>query len=78
MAEIVFGKQVQVVSQDVDRYGRIVGIVYVDDVCVNEELIRNGLAWVLSTVLLQNSGLLGMDGVGNCSKGGKDWFVVAS
>jgi micrococcal nuclease len=43
---LVFGKQVRVVKQDIDRYGRIVGIVYADAVCVNEELVRNGLAWV--------------------------------
>jgi micrococcal nuclease len=35
-----------VVKHDVDRYGRIVGIVYVDDVCVSEELVRNRFAWV--------------------------------
>ena len=46
MADLVFGKQVQVVKQDVDRYGRIVGTVYIGNVCVNEELVRNGLAWV--------------------------------
>ena len=34
------------VKHDVDRYGRIVGIVYVGDICVNEEMVKNGLAWV--------------------------------
>jgi len=43
---MVFGKQVRGVKHDVDRYGRIVGIVYVGDICVNEELVRNGFAWV--------------------------------
>jgi micrococcal nuclease len=46
ISDLVFGKQVRIVKQDIDRYGRIVGIVYVGDVCVNEELVRNGLAWV--------------------------------
>lgn len=46
VADLVFGNQVRVVKQDLDRYGRIVGIVYVGDTCVNEELVRNGLAWV--------------------------------
>jgi micrococcal nuclease len=46
VSDMVFGKQVRVVKQDVDRYGRIVGIVICGDVCVNEELVRNGLAWV--------------------------------
>ena len=46
VADRVFGKQVWVVKQDVDRDSRIVGMVYVADVCVNEELVKNGLAWV--------------------------------
>jgi micrococcal nuclease len=46
VSDLVFGKQVRIVKQDIDRYGRIVGIVYVDDVCVNEKLVKNGLAWV--------------------------------
>jgi len=46
VSELVFGKQVRVVKKDIDRYDRIVGIVYVGDVCVNEEIVRNGLAWV--------------------------------
>jgi endonuclease YncB( thermonuclease family) len=45
-SDLVFGKQVRVIKQDIDRYGRIVGIVYVGDVGVNEELVRNGSAWV--------------------------------
>ena len=43
---LVYGKHVKVVQEDVDRYGRIVGMVYVDGVCVNEEIIKNGFAWV--------------------------------
>lgn len=46
LADMVFGKQVRVIRQDIDRYGRIVGIVYVVDVCINEEMVRNGLVWV--------------------------------
>jgi micrococcal nuclease len=45
-ADLVFDQQVRVVKQDTDRYGRIVGIVYVGGLCVNEELLKNGLAWV--------------------------------
>jgi len=33
-------------KKDIDRYGRIVGMVYVGDVCVNEALVESGLAWV--------------------------------
>ena len=45
-SDLVFGKQVRVAKKDIDRYGRIVGMVYVGDVCVNEEIVRNGLTWV--------------------------------
>ena len=39
---------VEVDPVDKDRYGRIVGMVYVDGdgECVNEELVRSGHAWV--------------------------------
>jgi micrococcal nuclease len=46
VSDIVFGKQVRVVKMDIDRYDRVVGMVYVGDVNVNEELVKNGLAWV--------------------------------
>jgi endonuclease YncB( thermonuclease family) len=42
----VFGKQVRVVQMDIDRYDRVVGMVYVGDVNVNEALVKNGLTWV--------------------------------
>jgi micrococcal nuclease len=45
-SDLVFGKQVKVVKQDMDRYGRTVGMVYVGDVCVNQEIIKNGFAWL--------------------------------
>jgi len=44
---LVYGKNVKVVEKDVDRYGRIVGLVYVGgDTCVNQEIVKNGFAWV--------------------------------
>lgn len=42
----VFGKPVRVNDVDRDRYGRIVGEVYADGVCVGCELLREGNAWV--------------------------------
>ncbi|MCB2141137.1 thermonuclease family protein [bacterium] len=45
-SDLVYGKQVRVVTKDIDRYGRIVGMVYVGDVCVNESLVESGMAWV--------------------------------
>jgi hypothetical protein len=43
---MVYGNQVQVIQKDMDRYGRVVGMVYVGNTCVNEDLVRAGLAWV--------------------------------
>lgn len=41
-----YGKVVQIESIDRDRYGRFVALVYVGNSCLNEELVRNGFAWV--------------------------------
>ena len=48
---LVFGRRVRVEVLDRDRYGRAVGWVYVqgpegNELSVNEELIKAGLAWV--------------------------------
>ena len=43
---LVFGKQVQVIQKDIDRYGRVVGMVFIGNTCVNEEIIKAGMAWV--------------------------------
>ena len=45
-SDLVFGKQVRVIQEDVDRYGRTVGIIYFGKLCINEEIINNGFAWV--------------------------------
>jgi len=39
-------KQARVVEVTVDRYGRIVGRVYVGGIDVNRELVAQGYAWV--------------------------------
>jgi endonuclease YncB( thermonuclease family) len=46
LSDLVFGKQVRVVQETVDRYGRIVGRVYVNDMDVNAEQVSKGMAWV--------------------------------
>lgn len=46
LSDRVFGKPVRVIEVDVDTYGRTVGEVYADDVCVGCELVREGHAWV--------------------------------
>jgi endonuclease YncB( thermonuclease family) len=44
LSGLVFQKNVSVTIQDIDRYGRTVGRVYVDDLDVNAELVRVGAA----------------------------------
>lgn len=45
-SDLVFGKTIEVKVMDTDRYGRTVGIVNVDGKCLNEELVKNGMAWL--------------------------------
>src|SRR5512145_8940 len=46
LAERVLGKAVRVNAVSTDRWGRTVGEVYADDVCVGCELLREGHVWV--------------------------------
>lgn len=45
--ELVEGKTIRIEkdTSETDRYGRLLRYVYVDDVFVNAELVRKGLAW---------------------------------
>ena len=44
-SKMVFGKNVEVRSVTTDRYGRTIAWVYVNGACLNEELLKAGLAW---------------------------------
>ena len=46
LAAMVKGRRIEVQSKDIDRYNRLVALVWVDDALVNEELVRQGAAWV--------------------------------
>ena len=46
LSELAFGKHARVVEVTKDRYGRIVGRVYVDGLNVNAVLVRGRYAWV--------------------------------
>lgn len=48
LGEMVLGKQVRVVSQAVDQYGRMVAHLGLDGLDVNTEQIRRGMAWEYS------------------------------
>ena len=45
-SKMVYRKVVEVEPVDLDRYGRTVGIVKIEGVILNEELVREGFAWV--------------------------------
>ena len=45
-SSLVAGKNVKIVPIVNDRYGRLVALVYVDGVCVNQKIIEAGYAWV--------------------------------
>jgi endonuclease YncB( thermonuclease family) len=46
LGQMVAGKNVRVEVEAVDQYGRNVGTVYVGNLNVNRELVKNGFAWV--------------------------------
>ena len=48
LSDMVLGKQVKIVSQATDQYGRMVAHLSVDDLDVNAEQIRRGMAWEYS------------------------------
>ena len=45
LADRVFGKEVRVVTHGKDRYGRVIGDVFVGPTNVNEKLVEDGWAW---------------------------------
>lgn len=44
-SSFIYGKEVRIITSGKDRYGRTIGFIYIDDICVNKELLRLGLAW---------------------------------
>lgn len=44
-SQLCFGKKVRVRKSGEDRYGRTLAMVYVGNLCVNKELLRQGMAW---------------------------------
>jgi hypothetical protein len=43
--DLVFGKEVKVATHGKDRYGRVIGDVFVGGKPVNEIMVRDGWAW---------------------------------
>ena len=45
LAKLAFQKQALIEAETKDRYGRTVGVVFVDGLNVNHELVKQGMAW---------------------------------
>ncbi len=43
--ELCFNKDVRIVETGKDRYGRTLAFIYVGNLCINKELLRQGMAW---------------------------------
>ena len=43
--ELCFQKTIRIEQSGTDRYGRMLAFVFVDDVCINKELLKKGMAW---------------------------------
>ena len=46
LAKLVFHKKILIETQTKDRYGRTIGVVFLNNKNVNNELVRQGMAWV--------------------------------
>lgn len=43
--DLCFQKTVRVEQSGTDHYGRMLAFVFVNDVCINNELLKQGMAW---------------------------------
>ena len=62
LSELIFGKNVTLIVQDRDRYGRTVARVKIAAVDVNAEMVRTGAAWAYRDYLKDGS-LLNLEAV---------------
>jgi endonuclease YncB( thermonuclease family) len=46
LSDLIFGKDVRVIEADTDRYGRLVGHVFLGETHINRKLVQGGMAWV--------------------------------
>jgi endonuclease YncB( thermonuclease family) len=54
LAAMVKGRRIEVQGKDIDVYHRLVALVWVDGALVNEELVRQGAAWVYGYFCREN------------------------
>lgn len=46
LSDFIFGKVVRVEVETIDRYGRTIGTIFLDNLNINKEMVRAGHAWV--------------------------------
>jgi endonuclease YncB( thermonuclease family) len=69
LSKRVLGKAVRVNAVTTDRWGRTVGEVYADDICVGCELLREGHVWVFRRYT-EDRVLLGLEAEARAAKRG--------
>lgn len=45
LSDLIYNKKVKVYYESKDRYGRVLGDIYIDNLNVNQEMVRRGMAW---------------------------------
>jgi len=71
MSSLTFRKVVKVQEQGTDRYGRVIGTVFLPDGrCLNNELVGAGLAWVYRRYAGNDQLLLGLEAEARRAKRG--------
>lgn len=55
LSELCFQKDALVVTKKSDKYGRLLGRIYCDEIDANAEQIRRGMAWVYDKYVSDNS-----------------------
>ena len=46
LSDFIFGKTVRIEVETIDRYGRTVGTIFLNDLNINKEMVKAGHAWV--------------------------------
>jgi endonuclease YncB( thermonuclease family) len=53
LSELVFGRDVELHTHGLDRYGRTLAVIFVNDTDANLEQVRSGMAWVYDRYVIQ-------------------------
>jgi endonuclease YncB( thermonuclease family) len=53
LSELVFGRDVELHTYGLDRYGRTLAVIFVDGIDANLEQVRSGMAWCYTRYLSQ-------------------------